>query len=279
VFALLLFPDGRPVPRWRWPALAALYVPLICGSVLFGLRAGGTARPATLIVFFGLLAPAAGVVAQAYRLRRAVRAEEYQQARLLFWALLPALLVSLSFVVTRGLGVATESSLAGRHLPDLPVVVFRVFQPLLAIIPIALFAGILRYRLWDIDRVINRTVVYGVLTASLAGVYLGIVVLLQRLFRPITGGSDLAVVGSTLAVAGAFRPARNSIQTFVDRRFYRQRYDAARTVEAFSTRLREQIDLDTLTAELTDVVRQTMQPAHVSLWIRPARNDSETVLR
>jgi branched-subunit amino acid ABC-type transport system permease component len=128
---------------------------------------------------------------------------------------------------------------------------------------------VLRYRLYDIDLIIRRTLVYGVLTIGLALVYWCGVVVLQQVLRPLVQGSDLAIVGSTLAVAALFQPLRRQIQHTVDRRFYRQRYDASRTLEAFSSRLRQEIDLDSLGAELLAVVGQTMQPQQISLWLRP----------
>jgi hypothetical protein len=138
-------------------------------------------------------------------------------------------------------------------------------------LPVATGVAILRYRLYDIDVVINRTLVYGALTATLAAAYLGSVLLLQLLLRPLTADSNLAIAGSTLAVAALFRPARARIQAAVDRRFYRRKYDAARTLERFGTRLREQVALDNLSGELRTVVVETMQPAHVSLWLRMPR--------
>jgi hypothetical protein len=130
--------------------------------------------------------------------------------------------------------------------------------------------AILRYRLYDIDVIINRTLVYSSLTAMLVGLYFGGVVVLQRVFVALAGQqSTLAVVASTLAIAALFNPLRRRVQTFVDRRFYRRKYDATRTLAAFNSRLREETDLDSLSGEVLGVVRETMQPEHASLWLRP----------
>jgi hypothetical protein len=139
-----------------------------------------------------------------------------------------------------------------------------------AAIPVAIGFAVLRYRLYDIDVVINRTLVYGSLTVALVALYFGGIVVLQRLFVLLTGQqSTLAVVASTLLIAALFTPLRRRIQSFIDRRFYRSKYDARKTLEAFSVKLREEMDLEALNEDLVGVVRETMQPAHVSLWLRP----------
>ena len=145
-----------------------------------------------------------------------------------------------------------------------------IFGLAVAFVPIAAGMAILRYRLYDIDRLINRTLVYGLLTALLGVVYAGCVFGLRQLLSPVSGESSLAVAGSTLVVAALFQRARHRIQAVVDRRLNRRRYDAAKSVEGFSGRLRDEIDLDTLTTELLVVVDQTMQPTAVSLWLRPS---------
>jgi hypothetical protein len=135
------------------------------------------------------------------------------------------------------------------------------------VLPAATAIAIFKYRLYEIDRVISRTLVYGSLTVVLGLAYAGLVLAGQALFHSFAGGSNLAIAGSTLVVAALFFPARVRVQGFVDRRFYRGRYDAQRTLEAFGARLREQVDLDGLLADLEGAVRETMQPAHVSLWL------------
>ncbi len=143
---------------------------------------------------------------------------------------------------------------------------------------IAMGNALLRHRLCDIDIIIRRTLVYSILTALLAGVYFGSVVLLQQLFRGFTGqgSNQLAVVMSTLAIAALFSPLRRRIQTTIDRRFYRRKYDATRTLQAFSAKIRDEVDLDTLTGDLLAVVEETMQPTHVSLWLRDLPTTRQT---
>lgn len=266
---LLTFPTGRlPSRRWGWilavdTVAAALTVGAgisvwgMRGTALIGgwddLAGAGLARgleQAAGAIWLPCLA--ASAVALVVRFRRSRGAERQQIKLLAYAASLTAVAVPLQGIVGQGrnpvLGLLSAASLLG--------------------IPVAAGVAILRHRLFDIDRLINRTVVYGFLTAVLGGGYLGGVVLLQALLRPLTPGSDLAVVGSTLAVAALFAPLRRRVQAFVDRRFYRRRYDAARTLESFGRRLRDEVDLGALRTELGEMVGRTMQPAHVSVWLR-----------
>jgi hypothetical protein len=149
------------------------------------------------------------------------------------------------------------------------------FGLLIACLPVAAGIAVLRYRLYDIDRLINRTLVYGLLTVLLGGIYAGLVLVLGQLFGGLSAEPPTwAVAGATLAVAALFRPARRRIQAVVDRRFNRRKYNTAKTIQAFSTRLRDQVDLDTLSTELLAVVDQTMEPTRVSLWLRPSASGS-----
>jgi hypothetical protein len=272
-FVLLLTPTGSlPSRRWRWWArvAAAAAVVFVAASVVdpmpvypeypgignpFGVPALAEPPLDALIPAAGVVVLVALVVAAGSlvgRFRRA-RGVERQQLRWLAWG---AALAAVALVAA-----IAELALHG------DTVLFQAALGLcLALLPVATGAAILRYRLYDLDRIISRTLAYGLLTILLGLGYAAVVLGLGRL---LPQGSSLAVAAATLAVAAVFQPARHRIQQAVDRRFNRGRYDAARTIAAFSTRLRDQVDLDTLTSELLTVVDQTMQPSQASLWLRP----------
>jgi len=278
--SLLLFPDGRLLSRrWR-PAAAAGLVGAATLVVGLALRPGPLDEPFEVVnnplavgsfdlmdslssLGWGLssLSVALAAAAMIVRLRRS-RGQERQQLKWIGLAGAVAAVVVVANAVGFALGLEGPGQL-------------RIAAVGLAFsgLPAAAGIAILRYRLYDIDVVINRALVYGALTATLAATYVGTVLLLQLLLSGVTEGSGPAVAVSTLAVAALFRPARARIQAAVDRRFYRRKYDAAHTLEAFSARLRDEVELDSLSAELRAVVAETMQPAHVSLWL-PSRGGS-----
>jgi serine phosphatase RsbU (regulator of sigma subunit) len=267
VLALLVFPDGRLPAAWsrrRWFTRPVLTVFLVVAAVLF-LRFGSFFhgdRPTGLVLFFGMLIPVAGITSQSFRLRQAASAPQREQSRVLVWALSLALGAALFLFGLKGvLGTARERELQG--------LAFVVFPILFAAIPLTLTAVLVRYRLWDMDRVINLTLVYGTLTGLLGLAYVASVAVLSTFIGPVVDQNRLFLVAFTLAAALLFRPARDRIQAFIDRSFYRSKYDAAKTLEAFSTRIRDEIDLDTVTGELLDAAEETMQPARMALWLRP----------
>jgi hypothetical protein len=270
-FALLflffyLFPSGRFVPRWtRW--LAGVLIAVTVPMVLFPASPLNIERwpiLAYVLVLLGWLL--AGVCAQVYRYLRVSSPTQRQQTKWVLFGYTAALggyLGWISFYAI--LPLARPGS---RLVADM--IGATVTSGLMLIIPLSFGVAILRYRLYDIDVVINRTLVYGSLTATLVALYFGGIVVLQRLFVLLTGEqSTLAIVASTLLIAALFSPLRRRIQAFIDRRFYRRKYDTRKTLEAFSAKLRNDSDLDVLSDDLVSVVRETMQPAHVSLWLRP----------
>jgi hypothetical protein len=271
----LLFPDGHFLGRrWRvfgW--LVALGIVLMIVSSFrpglleeppfeevvnpVGIESTGGALDVVgnfvwLPVIVSVLGSAVSIVV---RFRRS-RTVERQQLK---WIAAAAALFALAVV-----GNSTAFAVGGEAIGQFAIIMA------FGAIPVAAGYAILRHRLYDIDVVINRTLVYGSLTALLAGTYFGFVLLFQLALNPLTEENELAIAASTLAVAALFRPARRRIQALVDRRFYRRKYDAAQTLESFAARLRAEIDLDALRGELTGVVRETIQPAHVSLWLRGA---------
>jgi hypothetical protein len=221
-----------------------LSVPALSGPLL-----GAATGIAAVVVLASLVVGAVSLIG---RFRHA-RGVEREQLR---WLALAATLASVALLIAMAALVMEEDF-------NLLNVALGVCA---ALLPLATGAAILRYRLYDLDRIISRTLTYGLLTMLLGGGYAGLVLALGQL---LGRDSSLVVAGATLAVAGVFQPARRRVQRAVDRRFNRRRYDAAQTIASFSTRLRDEIDLDTLTAELLAVVDQTMQPTQASLWLRP----------
>jgi hypothetical protein len=270
VLVFLLFPSGRFVPRWtRWtfimfrvvqvPLTFLPVVPLISNS------------PESQLGWFVALSELTIVaLVQFYRYRRVSSPRERQQTKWVVSGI--ALLIAV-------LAIETVLALLFPGLPEtnaLSVLVFNQTGSLFSLlIPLSFGFAMLRYRLWDIDALINRTLVYGTLTASLALVYAGLVIGLQVLLHGllIQQTNGIALVASTLAIYFMFQPLRRRIQRIIDRRFYRSKYDAAKTVAAFSATLRNEVDLTQLSEHLLAVVQETMQPAHVSLWLRPPEHD------
>jgi hypothetical protein len=278
VFLLLLFPTGRLLsPRWRPVARLAtvVYLAHILGRAfapgpldpqLFGRLANplgiqafaGLAPVAQAVVTgLGLITAVAAVASLLVRLRRAQGVERLQ----LKWFCYAAALFPVAVVVALAFPALGSSRVDG-----------LIVSLALAALPVAIGVAVLRYRLYEVDRLINRTLVYGLLTVTLGLSYAVVVLVLGQLFGEAGGKPpSWAVAGATLTAAAVVQPARVRIQQLVDRRFNRRKYDAAKTVEAFSARLRDQVDLDTLSAELLAVVDQTVEPTKVSLWLRPAR--------
>jgi hypothetical protein len=266
-FFLYLFPNGRFVPRWApwviifWTAHEMAYY-LFPDSVL------NTDRSFPLLDIVLLSAfTCIALGAQIYRYVRISNPVEREQSRWVIFGLVAGGLGAVAFNVP--FQSSFQSSFAQFSSPY-ALVIDAGFISSMLMIPLTIGVAILHHRLWDIDVIINRTLVYGFLTATLvAGYYCGIV-LLQQLFIVLTGQkSTLAVVASTLLIAALFDPIRRRIQVFIDKRFYRRKYDKRKTLEGFAAELRNETNLDALSDDLEEVVRETMQPAHVSLWLRP----------
>jgi len=272
VLVFLLFPSGRFVPSFtRW-----LLVVFLVGQVTFFFPVAAAplqpnnpvSRPGFLVAASEL---ATVVLVQLYRYRRVSSPLQRQQTKwVVFGIAVPITVIVLMTVLYLIFPALTSSS------SFFPLVynVFATCWPLF--FPLSFGFAMLRYRLWEIDVLINRTLVYGTLTASLALVYVGLVIGLQSLVHLLTGTiseQPLVIVASTLAIAALFGPLRQRIQAIIDRRFYRRKYDADRTLAAFSATLRQEVDLEQLQEDLVVVVQETMQPSHVSLWLRPPEHD------
>ena len=270
---LFLFPNGRFVPRWtRWAALVS--VALFELINFFPNTLPNLASWSGLLLFLvPLLVIGSLVYAQVYRYRRVSTPTERQQTK---WIVLGATVALLGFLL---LGYLLPAFLTVfmplQNLGLLPyVIVITGIMLVLLLIPLSLAFAILRYRLWDVDVLINKTLVYGLLTGTLVAIYVGCILGLQALLRGIISqDNSVAIVISTLAIAALFQPLRRRIQQIIDRRFYRSKYDAAKIIAAFSATLRHEIELNQLSEQLVAVVHETMQPAHVSLWLRPSEQN------
>jgi hypothetical protein len=271
---LFVFPDGRFVPRWTrlLGAAAALAAVLLSADLARVFVALPDVPPGVSEARFGLAVLVwlgfwgAGIYAQAYRYRHVSGSVQRQQTKWIALSLgLIFSMLGLGFVLPSLFIDTANAWFAWAALATMPV---------LLLFPVSVAVAILRYRLYDIDRLLSRTLTYGLLSVVLGIIYAGGVVVLSQALSPRGGESTLAVATSTLLVAALFQPLRRRIQGAVDRRFNRRRYDAANTIDAFSSRLREQVDLDTLSAQLLAVVDQTMQPTKASLWLRPPASRS-----
>ena len=264
VLCFYLFPDGRFTPRWTrllgilwflWDLYWVFQAGPPTGSPLWGL---------SYISVLGI-----GVFAQIYRYRRVSDPIQRQQSKWVVYGFTVAIVAFLTLIVG---GLTLPSSLV--QSPLNPLLIQPAYYVFMLLIPLSIGMAILRSRLWDIDVLINRTLVYGTLTAMLALVYAGLVIALQFFLRGIISQTNnIAIVGSTLAIAALFQPLRLRIQRIIDRRFYRSKYDAARTLAAFSATLRNEVDLNQLREQLVSVVEETMRPSHVSLWLRKTEQE------
>ncbi len=268
--AFSLFPTGRFVPRWiGW--LAVLFAAVWLGALMVGFY---HLLPALLsqlftLVLYGFLG--GFVVAQLYRYHAVSTRTERQQTKWIVFGVTVAVLIEFAYTLGSDL---FPSFFATGSLADLILSPMVTGLPIL--IPLSFGFAILRYRLWKIDAIINRTLVYGVLTGTLASVYFGLVFLMQFLLRGFIGQTnDITIVISTLVIAALFQPLRHGIQRVINRRFYRQQYDAAKTLAAFSATLRHEVDLTQLSEQVVAIVQETMQPASVSLWLCKRERESK----
>jgi hypothetical protein len=262
-FVLCLFPDGHFVPRWTSWLLIVFMLFSVSHNFLFDWPFNTNAWASLLdnVLFVGCII--GFIIAQIYRYRQVSSSVQRQQTKWVVFGVTAFLVGNIAF----GIPLIIIPSLAQSN-SLYSLVLIPITTILFLFIPLSIGIATLRYRLYDIDVLINRTLVYGSLTVLLVLIYFGSVIGLEALLHNFTQSSDLAIVGSTLAITALFQPLRKSIQKLIDRRFYRNKYDAARTLANFSTTLRGEVDLLQLQEHLVEVINETMQPTHVSLWLR-----------
>src|SRR2546426_5149493 len=264
VLFFYLFPNGQFVPRWmRWLSIGVIMYwgakNFFSLSPLNPFTRFPILNALTFVGFVGIM-----VVGQIYRYRRVSSLLQRQQTKWVVFGMSVAIGCYVGLALLYGVFSLPPKG------PFADLIIFTATYFLMLLIPLSIVFAILRARLWDIDILINRTLVYGTLTAMLAVVYIGLIITLQFLLRGlISQTSDIAIVASTLAIAALFQPLRKRIQAGIDRRFFRRKYDSARTLVAFSVTMRNEVDLSQLRERLVVVVQETMQPTHISLWLRP----------
>jgi hypothetical protein len=259
-----VFPNGRFVPNWTRLAI----VPIIVGYVVTIVVYQGN-QPPPFILFPLLAVITLGPLSQVYRYFKVASSLERQQTKLVILAMAAVITVLLFLSV---LDLTQQADNAGKPLTVLMLLLGGLDQMIMGLIPLSMAMAVLRYRLWDIDLIIRRTLVYAAMTAILGFVYFGSIVLLRQVLSALTGESTLAIVLSTLLIAALFEPVRRRIQTFIDRRFYRAKYDAALALEEFSTAARQEVEIKHLSNRMVRLVEKTVQPEQVSVWIRDVRN-------
>ncbi len=269
VLVFYTFPNGQFVPRWtRWAALVFVisevfyhFQPVLpIGLTRIALTLDNMIWPASLL---GI------AIAQVYRYRYVSTPRQRQQTKWVVFGLVVGVVGIIAFLTPGWLTFSLKLRVPTVLNAAYTLSAYTVISALLLLVPLSFGIAILRRQLWDIDVLINRTLVYGVLTAALACIYVGLVLGFQYVVPVVIGQSrsQWATVGSTLAIVALFQPLRRRIQDLIDRRFYRRKYDAQKTLQAFSTRLREETDLNTLRSDLLAVAQDTLQPAHVSMWL------------
>jgi signal transduction histidine kinase len=268
IAALLLFPDGKLIPRWPGWAKVLLYAPVAIGLTIVSFRPEGLEEVSTtvsLIAFFGLITPVAAVAAQAYRARQSQTPEEHQQSKLLFWALTPALVIGV-FVVSQGIRFVSQDEFAGRP-QELPLLIFRIFQPVFTLIPIALILGLLRYRLWNIDRFLSRTLAYGVLAGFVGLVYVGVVVGIGRLVGAASDNLLLSILATGI-VAVAFQPVREGVERLANRLVYGKRATPYEVLSEFSSTMATASAAEDLLPEMARTLAEGTGADSAQVWLK-----------